>query len=113
MEINGQSSYDFQASAESHEQSRKLEGILRHLRFMSMANEAMLEILTERVGVTEEELRRKMAEIDARDTRRDGRMSSMPSPCKKCGQTVDSSKVMCLYCGEPVDAGEFFESPFF
>jgi len=112
MDEMAQNSYDWQAAAESHEQSKKIETLLRHIRFISLANEAMLEIMGEKLGVLESDVAKKMEEIDARDGRPDKRMSSRPVECPRCKWINDSSRPACIYCGAPVEAGEFFEPPF-
>ncbi len=107
-----QSSYDWQSASESHEQSKQIAALMRHVRFISLANEALLEIMAEKLGIDESAVARKMEEIDTRDGRADQRMSSRPVECPKCKWVNDSARPTCIYCGDPVVAGEFFEPPF-
>jgi len=49
-------------------------------------------------------LLRRMAEIDQRDGRKDGKMGGAPVPCRKCGRITNTVQKYCVYCGDPVVA---------
>jgi VIT1/CCC1 family predicted Fe2+/Mn2+ transporter len=66
---------------------------------LALACQALLEILQERAGITEDEVRAKMEEIDLRDGRADGKISHQAAVCAGCGKTIGSQRAECMYCG--------------
>ena len=74
----------------------------RRIDHLALACQALWEILSERVGVTHEDLTKKMNEIDLRDGVQDGRMTSHVIQCPSCGRNVSSSKPTCMFCGAAI-----------
>jgi hypothetical protein len=62
---------------------------------------ALWELLSERLGVTVEQLRAKVAEIDLRDGIQDGKYSGDVPKCSGCGRKLSPSRTHCLSCGDP------------
>ena len=78
-----------------------IEGLL-------MISEALWGVLKEKHGYTDEELLRRVADIDLRDGKSDGRVApEPPSPCPHCGYTIRKRRPTCLYCGKPVGSTPF------
>lgn len=71
----------------------------------ALACQALWEILKLKTGVTESEVFSKMEEIDRRDGRADGRISSQVQRCGRCNRSVNSARPVCLYCGHANPAG--------
>lgn len=70
---------------------------------MMMICEALWDILREQHGYSDEELFRRITEIDLRDGRADGRVApSPPVHCEACGHVVSKHRPICLYCGKPM-----------
>ena len=87
-------------------------GTLQHrVEVMALANQALFEILRDRLGITEQEVIYRMAEIDASDGRKDGKMSANARvvTCRQCGRPVSTKRLRCIYCGEMVTEGHPFE----
>jgi hypothetical protein len=59
----------------------------------------MNELLRERVGLTDEDLRRKIREVDRRDGAEDGNLKAETLLCPKCGATVTAGALSCQSCG--------------
>ena len=76
---------------------------------LALANQALFEILSERLGIKEQDVVRRMSEIDMRDGRKDGKMGGAPVACRKCGRTTNTLQKYCVYCGEPVLDGSLFQ----
>ena len=74
----------------------------RRVEHLALACQALWEILSERAGVTHEELTAKMTEIDLRDGQQDGRMGPHVVQCPACGRNVNSAKPTCMFCGGPI-----------
>ena len=78
----------------------KLESQIERLL---MITEALWTLLKEKHGLEDQELLRRIVEIDLRDGRLDGRVApTPPGPCPKCQRIVSKQSVRCLYCGEPL-----------
>ncbi len=69
--------------------------------------EAMWELLSEKHGLTEQELQKKVFEIDMRDGVFDGKNQRKAVQCPECSHTVSSRHPACLYCGKVIDDSVF------
>jgi hypothetical protein len=85
----------------------KLEDRIERLLLLT---DAVWELLSERAGVTDEELAAKVREIDARSGAVDGRRPRTIRQCTSCQAAVEHGRRTCTYCGAaapgatPVDA---------
>jgi ribosomal protein S27AE len=75
---------------------RELEHQIARLQLM---NQALWELLRERVQLTDADLERKAQEIDLRDGVQDGKISNTALKCPSCGRVSSSKHWKCLYCG--------------
>jgi len=80
---------------------------LRDLEFrlgkLEIVAEALWELLRENTGLSEVDLLERVAEIDLRDGRYDGKRKKIPSvECPKCGRMNSKQHGACLYCGETI-----------
>ena len=82
--------------------AKALERDHERLKLVTMA---LWEIVSERLNIGEDELRRKIEELDLLDDRRDGRLAVKPPPtrCGACDRPMLGSAVVCLYCGAERD----------
>lgn len=78
----------------------------RTVEQLKLINIAFAELLTEKFGVTESELISKVKEIDLRDGVQDGKASTAPTICPKCGRRYDARNNRCLYCGYSDDSND-------
>jgi len=87
-----------QNSAERNLASTKnsLEGKMAK---MALVSQALYELLKETTGVTDEDLRRKIKEVDARDGKEDGKVQASVLKCPKCGSAVSAGALYCQMCG--------------
>ena len=78
---------------------RSLERDHERLKLITMA---LWEMVAERLQIDEEELRRRVLELDRIDGREDGRLrvKGPPRECRACGRTMLKSAAACPYCGE-------------
>lgn len=79
----------------------------RQVERLSLLNQALWELLRDRLGMTDAELEAKAAEVDLRDNQADGRITAHAVRCPKCGRVNNSRHAKCLYCGL------LFEKPVF
>ena len=70
--------------------------------------EALWSILKEKHGFEDQELIKRMVEIDLRDGRLDGRVATTPpQACPKCKRTLPKGKPKCMFCGELIPPTPF------
>lgn len=67
-----------------------------------MLTEALWTILKEKHGYTDQELVRRVEEIDLRDGKLDGKVAKVKPDCPKCGRKLMGKRPVCLYCGAEV-----------
>jgi hypothetical protein len=66
---------------------------------LRLFNQALWETLCERHGFDAADIERRIAEIDGRDGRMDGRLRDVPLKCPQCGRVSNSRRGKCVYCG--------------
>lgn len=79
-----------------------LEDLQRQVDKIALVNQALYELLSGRTGITDEDLRRKIREIDKRDGAEDGNIKVSPLRCPKCGGGVTVGALFCQTCGATV-----------
>lgn len=62
--------------------------------------------LLEEAGYSDEQLRERIAAIDAADGVEDGRRTPLPSVCRSCGAKVAAGLASCQFCGTAMPGGE-------
>src|SRR3954451_5154873 len=77
----------------------------RRVEVLALANQALFEILKSRLGISEEEVILRMAEIDRGDGSQDGKMTPRVVSCRKCGRKVSTARFRCVFCGDVVKEG--------
>ena len=87
----------------------ELNQLERHVERISLASQAMWELVRERTGATEEELEAKMLEVDGRDGAVDGKIAVSVLVCKACGRNTNSRRDNCIMCGAPIKRAHKFE----
>jgi hypothetical protein len=63
---------------------------------MALTNAALIEILTEHIGITEGEILNKILEIDLRDGVKDGKTTNTPKTCKACARVLPANRIIIL-----------------
>ena len=77
---------------------------------LSLACQAMWELLRDRSNVTEQDLETKILEIDARDGQVDGKMATQILTCPACGNATNSKRDSCVICGTRFSRQHKFEA---
>jgi hypothetical protein len=78
---------------------REIKDVKHQIAKLRLANQALWEILRERLSLTNEELDAKIKEVDLRDGLQDGGMTDTGMRCPNCGRVSNSKHAKCLYCG--------------
>lgn len=88
----------------------EIKQLRRLVTKMALANQALYELLQQRTGITDEELRLKIREIDNRDGAEDGKISAKPLKCPKCRSVVTAGALSCPNCQATIAPKYPFES---
>jgi hypothetical protein len=72
-----------------------------------MISEALWELLSEKEGLTEVDLHKKLYEIDMRDGVIDGKNQRKAQKCPACEHMVSARHPACIYCGKVIDESVF------
>lgn len=91
-------------------QQAALDALDERVARLALICKALLELLQERTGVSEQDLAKKIAEIDLRDGRADGRMAPKAKPCPACGSMMSPRFNRCLFCGHRDEGGDPFNT---
>ncbi|MCZ7644810.1 MAG: hypothetical protein M5U26_05930 [Planctomycetota bacterium] len=68
-----------------------------------MIGEALWEILKEHHGYSDEDLMRRVAKIDLKDGKLDGKVAkTAPVQCPRCSRILNKRHALCIYCGEQI-----------
>jgi hypothetical protein len=83
------------------EQARsQVEQMQVDINRLMLCTQALWELLMEQHGYTEEQLVKRITEIDMRDGKLDGKISVQgPVACPECCRANTRKRVACLYCG--------------
>jgi ethanolamine ammonia-lyase large subunit len=67
---------------------------------MAIIMHSMWSLIEENTNLTEEDLRKRVIEIDMTDGKLDGKVRKKPIKCKKCGSGISYKFKKCMICGE-------------
>lgn len=80
---------------------RQIVDALDRIDNANLVTIALWELMAERLGITVEQLRARVADIDLRDGMHDGRYGGEVSSCTGCGRQIHPKRPVCMYCGLP------------
>ena len=75
------------------------QDIERRLDRLTLICMAMWSFLSEKTGVTEEQLMERVKTIDLMDGVADGKLHRQVAKCQSCGRVMSPRHQRCLYCG--------------
>jgi hypothetical protein len=93
--------------AARREAQRQVFDLADRVEKLTLVAHAMWTLLSERTNISEEDLLRKITEIDGRDGAVDGKVARAPVKCS-CGATVCARFQRCLFCGKEYRSGSAF-----
>ena len=96
------------AGAEARKAVSEVENLKYDVERLLIITEALWTILKEQHGYDDNELIRRVAEIDLRDGKLDGKLTKEPpTECPHCHRTMIKRRPYCMYCGKPVAVNPF------
>lgn len=82
----------------------------RQMDNITLASQSMWELIRNNTNLTEDDLEKKMLEVDLRDGTADGKISTQVLKCGSCGRNTNSKRTICIMCGAPTKKLNRFES---
>jgi len=82
--------------------ANKVEDLQRQVERLSLACQAMWELLRGCSDLTEDDLEKKILEVDVRDGCVDGKIGVQALDCPSCGRKTSSKRNICIMCGAPI-----------
>lgn len=87
----------------------EISDLKRKADALTIACQALWEIVKSQSNLEDSVLLKKMQEIDGRDGKIDGKISKTLLTCSKCKRKTNSQRTQCLYCGHKLEGGHVFE----
>jgi len=86
---------------------RKTRLLEANLAKVLLICESLWELVKDQHGLTDEQLKQKITEVDMRDGTLDGKNQRKAVECPSCGHMVSARHPACLYCGCIIDDSVF------
>ena len=77
---------------------------------LTLASQALFEILRDSGLCPQDKLLAKMQDIDMRDGIKDGKITRTVKICPRCGRNSNNKRLECVYCGEPLPSPNIFDA---
>jgi len=94
------------ARSRANQAAHEIDELRMRVDRLSLACQALWELLRDDGVFSEERLLDKIQEVDLRDDRADGRIGPTAVDCPACGRRSKSGRPRCMYCG-----AEFTDGP--
>lgn len=85
-----------------------IRAVGRQVEMLAITCQALWELLREQTGLRDQDVLRKVQEIDLRDGSADGKMTQQVNSCAACGRPNNSRRSACLYCGAELSQEHIF-----
>jgi hypothetical protein len=98
-----------EASRAAGRSMEKTELLERRVERLALLSQAMWELLSEHTHVTNNDLVRRVLEVDKRDGQTDGKMAARAIDCPECQNKVNTRRPNCIICGATLSTKQPFE----
>ncbi len=78
----------------------KVRDLEHHVARLSLMNQALWELIRDRLKLTDADLEGMARDVDLRDGVQDGEITDGAVQCPTCGRISNSKHHKCLYCGQ-------------
>lgn len=97
------------SASRAEKKAQEIEWIQKKQERMALVCQALLEVIQERISITDEELEEKILEVDLRDGIENGKINYDIVNCLSCGKKANSTRGFCFFCGAPTSKEHAFE----
>jgi hypothetical protein len=108
-QINRAQNHTVRAQSVAEQLLWELDTLKRKSDALTLACQALWEIVRTQTDLTDSALLKRMREIDVRDGKLDGRISPRVASCSRCGRKSSATRKECIYCGAKLPAENVFE----
>ena len=98
------------ASIEAQNARQAVSYLENKIDKLSLICQAMWSLIQEKIDLTEEDLVKRVTDIDLEDGNLDGRYTNPVVKCKKCDAAISHQFKKCLFCGEEYTEGHAFST---
>jgi hypothetical protein len=92
------------ARTTAREAKTEVEQLRGDVERLMLLTEALWRLVKERTECSDEDLIRRIHDIDLEDGKLDGRKAKTPPrPCPHCQRILSKHRALCLFCGKPVE----------
>ena len=88
-----------QVREQAQNQQLRIKELEHHVARLSLLNQALWELIRDRLSLSDADLQAKANDVDMRDGAQDGVITHGPLQCPQCGRISNSRHGKCLYCG--------------
>ncbi len=97
---NSEASVEARSAASKAREAQSVAESQEHrLDKLTLICMAMWSFLSEKTGITEEQLIERVKQIDLMDGVADGKLHRQVAKCSSCGRVMSPRHTKCLYCG--------------
>lgn len=97
-----------QAHAAANRVAEQIVHMQADIERLLMITEGLWTILKDEHGYEDEDLVRRVLEVDLKDGKIDGKVAARkPGDCPHCNRPLSQDRRFCLYCGEPTPVNLF------
>ncbi len=96
-----------QSRREQNTLSSAVKEMEQKLARLSLLNQALWELVRDRLQLTDADLEMMARQVDLRDGVEDGKITEHAVRCPQCQRVCNSRHARCIYCGQ-----EFSKMPF-
>lgn len=89
-----------QANSKARNAERKTESLQQQIDHLTLLCQSMWELLRDHSDLADDLLLAKVADIDTRDGKADGKIGKQVLPCPSCGANCNTASQHCTMCGE-------------
>ncbi|HCE44487.1 MAG TPA: hypothetical protein DET40_13140 [Lentisphaeria bacterium] len=89
----------------AHQASVEGERLRDEIHHLTIITQAMWELLKTKTGATDEELKKKITEVEFEKAKA---YTTSTLKCKSCSRTVSIKSKTCVFCGEKIEHKEIF-----
>ena len=109
QQINSVSASTDRVAGQSERMAVQLRDMQRELNRVTIACQALWELVREHTEITEAMMAKRMQEVDLRDGVADGKMGPQIVACSNCGAKTNTRRGFCVMCGEPVQGNHILD----
>jgi hypothetical protein len=98
-----------QAKDQIEYSKKDIAALEERLDQLALKCQALWELLREESDLKDDDIYKRIHEVDLRDGVADGKMTGTAQACVSCGRTIGKRYTQCLYCGDHKQNKEVFE----